>query len=239
MKIQQNFENICKNFPTTDKVSHHGYHRFYPFFLDPLRSEKVKMIEIGVDRLGSLEFWRSYFSDVDYYGVDIRAVTDRETVYDNATVLRGDQTDEVFLETLGERIDGKANFIIDDGSHIPHHQVVTFNHLFDKVLAEGGVYIIEDIETSYWKRDKLYGYECNYGVGHPESIIEIFKRVVDCVNVEFCGDRIYAPSEPVPHSVLRQIEMISFAQNAIIVVKKNPTMFEQYYDRPYRSGNKI
>lgn len=31
----------------TDKVLHHGYERFYPFFLEHLREKPVKMLEIG------------------------------------------------------------------------------------------------------------------------------------------------------------------------------------------------
>ena len=39
--------------------------------------------------------------------------------------------------------------IIDDGSHIPQHQVSTFDLLFRQVLLPGGTYIVEDIETRY------------------------------------------------------------------------------------------
>ena len=34
---------------TTDKISHHGYHRFYPWFLTHLRGQNVNFLEIGIE----------------------------------------------------------------------------------------------------------------------------------------------------------------------------------------------
>ena len=61
------------------------------------------------------------------------------------------------LQLLSNKI-GKAFAVIDDGSHIPEHQLLTFNCFFDIVLQPGGIYILEDIEVSYWRRGSLYGY---------------------------------------------------------------------------------
>lgn len=239
MDIQQAFADACATFSKTDKVSHHGYHRFYPYFLDPLRSQFVRMIEIGVDRQGSLEFWHAYFSDLEYFGIDIKDIEIDADKFPTANIIKGDQSDPVFVAGIKEAITEKVHFIIDDGSHMPAHQAMTFNHLFSDVLVDGGVYIIEDVETSYWKRGVIYGYDCSYGVGHPQSIVEIFKRLLDGLNKEFCKGEIYSPSEPVPHDVSDKIEMISFVQNAIIIVKKSPAKFGKYYDRIYRWKDRI
>jgi hypothetical protein len=49
----------------TDKVYHHGYHRFYPFFLEPVRAKNaispIKMLEIGYLHGESFEMWKLYF----------------------------------------------------------------------------------------------------------------------------------------------------------------------------------
>jgi hypothetical protein len=105
-------------------------------------------------------------------------------------------------------------FINDDGSHIPEHQLLTFNELFP-LLCEGCIYIIEDIETSYWTKGEIYGYQANYGYKHPNSIIEVFKDVVDSVNSEFAGEKI---NKVLHHD---KIGYITFAKNCIIIVKKN------------------
>ena len=39
----------------SDKVSHHGYHRFYPWFLEHLRGQNVNFLEIGIDKTESLK----------------------------------------------------------------------------------------------------------------------------------------------------------------------------------------
>ncbi len=197
------------------------------------------MIEIGVDRSGSLEFWREYFPDLEFWGVDIRAKQKIEEVHEGVQILRGDQTDLSFLKALIKLVDNSVDFIIDDGSHIPDHQITTFDLMFREALAPGGIYIVEDIETSYWKRHKLYGYDVNYGVGHPKSTVEIFRKIMDCCNMEYCNGILYTPNDSISHKTQKQIELITFAQNAIIIMKKNPDKYGQYYGRKYRSNNYV
>jgi len=43
-------------------------------------------------------------------------------------------------------------------------KVASFDYLFDKALLPGGCYIVEDIETSYWTKNGLYGYTTRWGV---------------------------------------------------------------------------
>ena len=64
-----------------------------------------------------------------------------------------------------------------DGQYKKTADSNTFNKLFP-ILEENGVYIIEDIETSYWTKNGLYGYNTNYGYKHPNSIVEIFKNII-------------------------------------------------------------
>ena len=49
----------------TDKVKHHGYHRFYPLFLEPLRqmnlNSPIRMLEIGYLHGESFKMWLEYF----------------------------------------------------------------------------------------------------------------------------------------------------------------------------------
>jgi len=87
---------------------------------------------------------------------------------DRLRIFVGDQSDVSFLQrvalegagldldfmqkNLGEPVDwerGGWDIIIDDGSHVPRHQLITFTSLFPCVRP-GGVYVIEDIESSYY-----------------------------------------------------------------------------------------
>jgi hypothetical protein len=66
----------------TDKVSHHGYYRFYPRYLEHMRSPQVSggrgMIEIGIDESHSLATWLEYFPKAFIYGIDIGVELDGE-----------------------------------------------------------------------------------------------------------------------------------------------------------------
>ena len=64
-------------------------------------------------------------------------------------VYYGDQSNTTFLSHFLERSGGNFDVIIDDGSHLPSHQVISFEALWKSVVP-GGQYIVEDIETSYY-----------------------------------------------------------------------------------------
>ena len=73
--------------------------------------------------------------------------------------------------------------IIDDGSHLPSHQLLSLETLWPS-LAPGGLYIVEDVETSYWAQHAtLYGYSY---IGQP-SIVDRLKLVADTINRQGIG----------------------------------------------------
>jgi len=86
---------------------------------------------------------------IDYYGVDINVNCRQfEKLEENIHILVVDQSSSTSLTDLMKKIP-PPDIIIDDGSHIVSHQNITFNHLFS-FLKTGGVYLIEDLHTSYW-----------------------------------------------------------------------------------------
>jgi len=68
----KSFEEIGKDIGT-DKITHHGYHRFYPIFLEKYRSKEINMLEIGTYKNKSLKLWGEYFPKSKIYGIDIGA----------------------------------------------------------------------------------------------------------------------------------------------------------------------
>ena len=195
----------------TDKVTHHKYHEIYPLYIERFREKQGAMIEIGIEQCSSLKMWLHYFANMHIYGMDIKL----ENSGERFSIFKGDQSSKKDLEIFITKINKPIYFINDDGSHIPEHQLLTFNNMFP-LLEENGVYIIEDIETSYWTKSGLYGYKTNYGYKHDKSIVEIFKNAVDCVNNEFLIEMIDTPIEH-----LDKIKSITFAYNCIIIIKKN------------------
>lgn len=225
----------CKH--GTDKTTYHGYHRFYPRFIQHLRErEGMGMIEIGIDQSKSLNLWLEYFPKAFIYGVDIGVGMQGERYF----IHKADQSDVSKLAELKDiinRNDHKVAFINDDGSHVPAHVITTFNYFFQHVLEEGGVYAIEDIETSYWKNGSLYGYTVKCGLYHKESVIEIFKHLADDVNAEYLSEHERRHQSiltwQIPDEVRAMVSTVSFGQNCVIVTKK--TAEERKYDgRPYK-----
>lgn len=105
-----------------------------------------RILEIGVQGGGSLELWRQYFPNAEIVGVDIDEHC-KEHEGENIKVIIGDQTNIKFLETLGN-----FDIIIDDGGHYMTQQQISMNTLLVNQLNPGGLYVIEDLHTSYWEQ---------------------------------------------------------------------------------------
>lgn len=214
----------------TDKIRRHGYHRFYPLFLEQHRNAPLVILEIGLYKGASLNMWLEYFPSAFVYGLDVNGP---EQKGERFHVLQGDQGD---LRSLAF-FEGKSiDLIVDDGSHLPDHQLSSFSFLFSRALKEGGTYIIEDIETSYWRRGELYGNQFAFGFRSPRSAVEAFKNGVDFLNDEFMRDedrQLRNDACTVDLKSMSQIATITFAQNCIVLQKKRPE-FAKYEDREYR-----
>jgi len=197
----------------TDKVTLHKYHEIFPTYIDKFYDQSGGMIEIGLaPRRGivSLDLWLDLFPNMHIYGLDKGTPNEFSERY---TILECDQSKENQISNCIDQVKHKIYFINDDGSHIPEHQLLTFNKLFP-LLEVGGIYIIEDIELSYWTKGDCYGYPTRYGKGNSSSIIEIFKQAIDGVNVEFSK----SDEGKVQHQ--REIGSIAFAKNCIIITKR-------------------
>ena len=212
------------NESNSDKISHHGYHRFYPWFLEHLRDEHINLLEIGIDENESLKLWKGYFNNVNLHGIDID-----EKEFDNTevTLHKVDQSNALELDQFVANVGIDFDVIIDDGSHVPEHQILTISKLW-KLVKPGGIYIIEDIETSYWKKSKIYGYRFN---ARKNGIISEFIKIIDVINSEFSKSK---KQKLLLKNFSQEVEMLTFAQNCIILVKKDYQDFSQFYDRDYR-----
>ena len=139
----------------SDKASH-GYCVLYEDLFAPLRDRPVRLLELGVGGFerpddpsfggASLRMWRDYFPRGHMVGLDLY---DKSGVAgERLTVVQGHQDDEVLLAGLVSQ-HGPFDIVIDDASHIPALTNRSFELLFP-TLAEGGIYVLEDVATSYW-----------------------------------------------------------------------------------------
>ena len=123
----------------------HPYHRH----LHKFRGKEITLVEMGVQSGGSLHMWMDYFGDkARIYGVDIDS---RVRVVEGdrpgrVKVFIGDQGDPEFLRGLCKQI-GRIDFVLDDASRIPWHQIMGVEMLFPCLNPDGGVYMVEDLGT--------------------------------------------------------------------------------------------
>jgi hypothetical protein len=133
----------------TDKIIS-NYLRWYDPVLEPWADKKITLLELGVDKGGSLLLWRDYFPLGTIVGIDIKQPKDftpGERIY----VFEGSQTNLHFLSEVAKKMAPEGfDIIIDDASHIGELTKKAFWYLFDNHLKSGGLYVIEDWGTGYW-----------------------------------------------------------------------------------------
>jgi hypothetical protein len=167
---------------TTENTLSHNYTPYYHELLKGQGRIANRILEIGLGWSGlmhsnyraggSLFMWQDYFPQAEIFGLEIR-----EDCLVNEGHIRSfqcDQSNETSLRKATELIGGTLDFIVDDGSHIPMDQVLTAK-VFMPLLAEGGLYIIEDVHTTtgriYEDMDELT-YVCKY-LGFLYEVVEV------------------------------------------------------------------
>lgn len=139
----------------TDKEGVHHYAAAYSRHLEHLRDMPIRLLEIGIGGYAdptsggeSLRMWKEYFPHAQIVGLDIYDKT--ALAADRIAIVQGDQSDPDVLDGLAARY-GPFDVIVDDGSHLSTHVIASFRGLY-RHLADGGIYAIEDLQTSYWER---------------------------------------------------------------------------------------
>jgi hypothetical protein len=130
----------------------------------------LRFLEIGVAHGGSLQLWRRYFGpDAAIWGID---VDPRCAAIDDADleVRIGSQGDRRFLLGVVSEMGG-VDIVLDDGSHKAADQRTSFEVLFP-LVSDGGLYVVEDLHTSYSQR---------FGGGYRRSgtFVEAAKDIID------------------------------------------------------------
>ncbi len=119
----------------------------YEAHFRPWRRKAISLLEIGVFEGASLRVWERYFRRGQIVGLDI--ADKRHFSGGRVRVHQGDQTDAGLLKRLSEQVGG-FDIVIDDGSHMNAHVLASFLALFP-LLRDGGLYVVEDLQTSYWR----------------------------------------------------------------------------------------
>jgi hypothetical protein len=151
--------------------------KFFDAAFARFRDRAIALLELGVRRGGSLRLWRDYFPRATVAGLDCEEVPDIEG--ERVRVYRGRQEDTALLSRIAaECAPAGFDVIIDDASHEAAPTRASFEHLFRRHLKPGGVYVIEDWGTGYF-RDWPDGHAYVEGRPHLDGMVGFVKELID------------------------------------------------------------
>ncbi len=211
-QLHNNLISIAQKY-RTDKWGTHRYAQHYDRHFQPFRHRQVNVLEIGVGGYdnssaggASLRMWKEYFPQGSIFAIDIH---DKSSVQeDRIQIFRGSQDDDGFLKKVAGKI-GRLDLIVDDGSHMNQHVISSFLTLFP-LLADDGIYVVEDTHTNYWPDYGGTSEEMN----HEGQMLAFLKRLTDGLNHEEC----LLPGRE-PDYFDRHITSIHFYHNLVFIYK--------------------
>eukprot|EP01062_Namystynia_karyoxenos_P048992 TRINITY_DN37416_c0_g1_i1.p2 TRINITY_DN37416_c0_g1~~TRINITY_DN37416_c0_g1_i1.p2 ORF type:complete len:413 (+),score=130.44 TRINITY_DN37416_c0_g1_i1:68-1240(+) len=169
----------------------------------------------------SVELWRRYFPSLTYWLVEVfqpcikgwrqtvgsrgwNATPGAARWYEETMRKRtfwGDQSDPAFLNNVRRAVrggsDNHLDLIIDDGGHTMDQQITSFERLFP-LVRPGGLYIIEDLETSF--RHDMGGTAARQRAGN--TTLQYLQRIVTDISLPW-GLGPHAAGQQ-PHGVLKR-----------------------------------
>ena len=189
------------------------YKKMYNILPELIEKKNPTILEIGIGGHSakysggkSLQALMFFYRKGKIIGADIidKTFLDRSNL---ETVIL-DQNSISELNKLGKKFK-YFDVIIDDGSHFPKHQKKSFEVLFN-YLSDGGVYIVEDMRSSYRK-----GYEGDPNLGKG-NLVEFFKALSHAPNSEMLKRKFLIKLRN-----YKNIELIFFFNGAVLIKMKN------------------
>ena len=140
----------------TDKWGLHRYAQHYDGTSQHLRNGQFSLLEIGIGGYSrepaaatSLRMWKAYFPKAQIVGLDIE---DKSFVNeDRILAYQGSQIDAAGAQARSSARTASSRSSSTTAATGPNTSAKTFAILFP-LLAKGGIYAIEDTQTSYWPR---------------------------------------------------------------------------------------
>lgn len=151
----------------TDKDSVHSYLEYYDTIFSVYKDKDINLLEIGIDKGGSLQLWNKYFTpNSTIYGMDVYLHPNIPEIeqLSNVVVLHKNAynlTDNV-LNPI------KFDIIIEDGTHYIDDQITAYLKYVPR-LTKGGIFIIEDLQPA--------GFEYFTNIAKHTPNCEIVNRV--------------------------------------------------------------
>ena len=239
MNFENDLHTIAKLYKS-DKLDH-GYIEVYDSYFKKIKDKELKILEIGIADGQSLLIWSDYFKNSIIVGIDIHKIDVEEKNLNkkNIRVHQGSQSDKKFINEIINQY-GNFDIIIDDGSHISKDVKKSF-HLLFPILNNKGLYVVEDMQTSY---NHFFGGN-SFDLKYSNTHMNFFKNLTDTINYREIANPFYLQSGYDGH-----IKNISFFNNMVVVqkgvnnLKSNLVLNNSYENKRYntkvsRGGGKL
>lgn len=203
---QKNLKDIFNSSNERWSTKWEHYFDIYERHLSKYRNREIHLLEFGVYQGGSLQNWKKYFGKkARIYGIDINPHC-KKLEEDQIRVLIGDQGDPSFLKKIKETIP-KIDIVIDDGGHMMNQQITTFKEIYN-IIDENGVYICEDLHTSYWPR---FG----GGLNNKNTFINFSKKLIDDLHAYHVDKR-----KNLNRNFCKSTDSIHFYDSMLVIEKR-------------------
>lgn len=157
-----------------------NYFEIYDVHFDRYRGTKVNVLEIGIGGGGSLQMWKWYFgAKSKIFGID----NDKEKLFSEAKIktYQCDAGDSEALVGLMAELP-TIDIVIDDGGHTMDQQITAFDTIYP-FLADDGIYLCEDVMTSFFP-------EFGGGAGVKRTFLGYMKKKIDQISAYHSRDQV-------------------------------------------------
>jgi cephalosporin hydroxylase len=152
-----NLYNII-NSDKTDKNTVHSYLDLYQQLFSNKQFSAKNILEIGIDRGGSIKLWSDFFINATIYGLDTMNI---DSVWEEIINIHNiklytsyDAYDPNLFNDVFLRSNIKFDVLLDDGPHTLESMIL-FIKLYSQIMTDDGILIIEDVQSIKWINDLI------------------------------------------------------------------------------------
>ena len=192
-----------------NKITAHGYAKFYEDLFKPLKDKSLKILEIGSFYGNASAALFFYFRNSLIYSADINPdMYKYKGSRLNNFFVDSSSKESIVKNILNQNIE--FNIVIEDASHMLKDQIITLFMLFPKI-KKGGIFIIEEIDFPEKKEDMRIGQ-------NMPDLKTILKKIQS--NEDFDSEYINKSEKEYLISNVSSISFFKGNLNELVVVRK-------------------